>query len=274
MRKLAALLLALAIAVPAHAQVPKFPQTVPPNTVVGRLGAGVAGPTQAIPFTTLFANIVGCTLGTGTCIDLIGGFSSTGVMARTSAGSYAFRTITGTASQITVTNGDGVAGNPTLSLPSISANTALGNFSGSAAAPSAQSMPSCSTTTSALQYTNGSGLSCYTSSASLAATGQTITGGAVVTSQSQSTGNITIDCGSRPLQYITNNGAYTITSPANDGSCILFVTNGASAGATSFSGFSVGSNTGDALTTTNTNKFSIFIWRINGTSGYRIAAHQ
>jgi len=103
---------------------------------------------------------------------------------------------------------------------------------------------------------------------------QTVSGGANVTALSQSTGNITIDCGARPLQYITNNGAFTITAPANDGSCMLLVTNGASAGAITFSGFSVGSNTGDALTTTNTQKFTISIWRINATSGYRIAAHQ
>lgn len=103
---------------------------------------------------------------------------------------------------------------------------------------------------------------------------QTISGGANVTSLSQSTGNITIDCGARPLQSITNNGAYTITAPSNDGSCVLLVTNGASAGATSFSGFTVGSNTGDAMTTTNTNKFKIYIDRINGTSSYTIQALQ
>ncbi len=103
---------------------------------------------------------------------------------------------------------------------------------------------------------------------------QTVTGGANVTSLSLTTGNVTIDCGARPLQFITNNGAYTITTPANDGSCMLLVTNGASAGATTFSGFSVGASTGDALTTTNTSKFTISIWRINGVSGYRVAAHQ
>ena len=117
-----------------------------------------------------------------------------------------------------------------------------------------------------------------TAAASIAALNiqdQTVSGGANVTALALTTGNVTIDCGARPLQYITNNGAFTITSPANDGSCILLVTNGASAGAITFSaGFTVGSNTGDALTTTNTSKFSIFIWRINGTSGYRIAAHQ
>lgn len=103
---------------------------------------------------------------------------------------------------------------------------------------------------------------------------QTVTGGTIITSLTQSTGSITVNCGSRPLQYITNGGAFTITAPANDGSCILLVTNNASAGAITFSGFSVGSNTGDSLTTTNTNAFSIHIWRVNSVSGYRIAAHQ
>ena len=103
---------------------------------------------------------------------------------------------------------------------------------------------------------------------------QTISGGANVSALGQSTGNITIDCGSRPIQTITNNGAYTITAPSNDGSCILKVTNGASAGATTFTGFSVGSNTGDALTTTNGNKFFIFIYRAGGDSSYAIKALQ
>jgi hypothetical protein len=40
-----------------------------------------------------------------------------GVIARTGAGTVAARTITGTTNQITVTNGDGVSGNPTISLP-------------------------------------------------------------------------------------------------------------------------------------------------------------
>jgi hypothetical protein len=103
---------------------------------------------------------------------------------------------------------------------------------------------------------------------------QIISGGADVTSKSLVTGNVTIDCGDRPLQYITNNGAFTITAPTEDGSCILLVTNGAAAGSITFTGFSVGSSTGDTLTTVNTSKFSISIWRINGVSGYRIAAHQ
>jgi len=103
---------------------------------------------------------------------------------------------------------------------------------------------------------------------------QVVSGGGNVTSQSLTTGNITVDCGSRPLQFITNGGAFTITAPANDGSCAVLVTNNASAGAIAFSGFTVGTSTGDTYATTNTQKFTLFVWRINGTAGYRWAAHQ
>lgn len=44
------------------------------------------------------------------------GLGSTGLAARTASDTWAQRTITGTANQITVTNGDGVSGNPTLSI--------------------------------------------------------------------------------------------------------------------------------------------------------------
>ncbi len=45
------------------------------------------------------------------------GLSSNGIATRTAAATWAARTITGTAAELTVTNGDGVSGNPTLSLP-------------------------------------------------------------------------------------------------------------------------------------------------------------
>lgn len=45
------------------------------------------------------------------------GMSGDGIYARTSSTTTAARTITGTAAEITVTNGTGVSGNPTLSLP-------------------------------------------------------------------------------------------------------------------------------------------------------------
>lgn len=52
----------------------------------------------------------------GTALDNVSGLAATGLVARTGAGAYSARTITGTANQITVSNGDGVAAAPGLSL--------------------------------------------------------------------------------------------------------------------------------------------------------------
>lgn len=60
----------------------------------------------------------------GALLDNISGFASTGQLVRTGGGGYAFRTLSATAGHITVTNGDGVAGNPTLSLPNSGATAA------------------------------------------------------------------------------------------------------------------------------------------------------
>ena len=52
--RLLALAAVLGLPWPAGAQSPPyFPQTLPPNTVVGRLGGGTTGPAEAIPFATL-----------------------------------------------------------------------------------------------------------------------------------------------------------------------------------------------------------------------------
>lgn len=103
---------------------------------------------------------------------------------------------------------------------------------------------------------------------------QVLTGGARVTSKSLATGSVTLDPGDRPLQYITNGGAFTITAPANDGSLILLVANNGTAGAITFSGFQVSASVGDALTTTNGHEFMIFVVRINGFATYTIKALQ
>lgn len=50
-------------------------------------------------------------------LSALAALATTGLIARTGAGTVAARTITGTANEITVTNGNGVSGNPTLSLP-------------------------------------------------------------------------------------------------------------------------------------------------------------
>src|SRR6266700_2356395 len=109
------------VAALAGAQVP-FPQTLPAFTVVGRL-APTSGPSEAIPFDVLVPNLfsvgfcttanatlvnstangwgcqvplavasggTNCTASSGTCLDNITAFASTGFIKRTGAGAYSF----------------------------------------------------------------------------------------------------------------------------------------------------------------------------------------
>lgn len=52
-----------------------------------------------------------------TDLTAVAALSANGIVARTGTGTAEARTITGTANQVVVTDGDGVAGNPTLALP-------------------------------------------------------------------------------------------------------------------------------------------------------------
>lgn len=72
-------------------------------------------------------------------LTALAALASTGLMTRTASNTYALRTITGTTGQVTVTNGDGVAGAPTISLPatitgltSVSSTSFTGSLTGSA----------------------------------------------------------------------------------------------------------------------------------------------
>lgn len=104
---------------------------------------------------------------------------------------------------------------------------------------------------SGLQSTGGN-LAIAAPTASLTAADQVLSGGAVVTPLSLASGNITLDCGGRPLQYIVNTGAFSITPSyaGGDGSCALKVINGNGAGAVTPAQYKVGSNTGDPFATT------------------------
>lgn len=92
--------------------------------------------------------------------------------------------------------------------------------------------------------------------------------------------SITIDYQNGSIQSLSNVGALTINAPtvvagrSLNGDCLLQTVNTATAGAISFSGFSVGAATGDALDTVNGHVFTIHIWTIEGVSSYHITAGQ
>jgi hypothetical protein len=106
---------------------------------------------------------------------------------------------------------------------------------------------------------------------------QTITNGFRFTSYNAGTvssGNFQPDAYNGNYQYYTNNGAHTWVAPANDCAVDVLITNGAAAGGVTLSGFTIGSNVGDTLTTTNGHRFIISFRRINGISTYVVKALQ
>ena len=86
------------------------------------IGAGTSSTTGTVTSVATGNGITGGTITNSGTIGLTGqalalhNLSSNGLVARTAEGAVSARTITGTANQITVSNGDGVSGNPTLSL--------------------------------------------------------------------------------------------------------------------------------------------------------------
>lgn len=103
---------------------------------------------------------------------------------------------------------------------------------------------------------------------------QPVTGGVVITSNNLGTissGTVTPDPGARPFQHYTNGGAHILAPHTNVGSTVVDVTNNASAGAITTSGFTIVTG---AFDTTNAHKFRCFITIGNGGSLLQIQALQ
>jgi hypothetical protein len=113
--------------------------------------------------------------------------SSTGMLARIGDGTCAVRTVTGTANEITVINGDGVAGNPTLSLPSALTFTGKTITGGTFASPAL--------TTPALGVATGTSLAlngCTLGSNGLCVTGTANISGAITLGGAITYGGVTL----------------------------------------------------------------------------------
>lgn len=76
------------------------------------------------------------------------------------------------------------------------------------------------------------------------------------------------------MKHYTNNGAHTLAAPSASGDYTLtiHITNSASAGAVTMSGFT--KSDGDAFTTTNGHKFFVFVVKQNGSVYANVKALQ
>lgn len=95
---------------------PKFPSSVTAQSpiLLDKAGGHFA---FSLDLNALDSNINSVVDAAHPDLTAIEALTGTGIITRTGAGTAAVRTLTGTANQITITNGDGVAGNPTLSIP-------------------------------------------------------------------------------------------------------------------------------------------------------------
>lgn len=117
----------------------------------------------------------------------------TGATSSTGTGSVVLSAAP-TITNLTVTGGLTATGLVGLgSLAAQAANTVIANATGSAASPTAFSMPSCSGSASALQWVSGSGFACITGLASLNSPALTGTPTAPTAATGDNTGQIATD---------------------------------------------------------------------------------
>lgn len=88
------------------------------TTIVTRAGKGSALTHTEVDdnFTNLKTTADAAQVGDAT-LTALAAYNTNGILTQTAADTFTGRTITGTAAEITVTNGDGVSGAPTISIP-------------------------------------------------------------------------------------------------------------------------------------------------------------
>ena len=101
------------------------------NTVfAGPTTGSAAAPTFRLLATDDIPSLAGLYQPLDSTLTALASFNTDGIIAQTATDTFVGRTITGTTDQIVVTDGDGVSGNPTLSLPQAIATASSPQFAG------------------------------------------------------------------------------------------------------------------------------------------------
>lgn len=152
-------------------------------------------------------------LGTGVATLLGGASSGTGGPAGTTSPAFTTPNL-GTPSAATLTNATAL---PVGGIASVAANTVMGNFTGSSASPTATSVASCSTNSSAVNYTTSTGFGCNTT---ITAKTVTVSHGMIMSMQA----NFNTGFGTSPTLVTNGSNAGQVTigsSPGTTGSLNL-----------------------------------------------------
>ena len=175
-------------------------------------------------------------------LEAIAALTTTGIIARTAAGSMATRTITGTTNQTTVTNGSGVSGDPTIAiannvvLPGVASMTVpSGSTANQPAAGAGQVRYD--TTTNQLMWSNAGSWNVLSTGGTVTSVG--VSGGTtgLTTSGGPITGSGTITLSG--TLGVANGGTGLTTTPTNGQLLIGNGTNYTLAGLTAGTGISV-----------------------------------
>lgn len=113
------------------------------TTPSGRItdGAGLTWSGNTLNCDTASGSVLGCLSSSDwttfngkqagdSTLTSLAAYNTNGILTQTAADTFTGRTITGTSNQVVVTNGDGVSGNPTLSLPQSIATSSSPTFAG------------------------------------------------------------------------------------------------------------------------------------------------